>query len=1138
MNYTPDEQEFVDRIKAEAKSNIKSFKQSITIQMLNMAAANSTGPTAKQYKPINDYLNKVIKPRNNDNYPNEKELTVEDYNKIHPLSKGLNLYKLGIDDDYKKLQTWEKKYGAGGTADKKIEELITVLRDNKNQKDKKSRDAAAKKIAELKTSLGTAATTGKLLSAYGTDSEVVAEIEQETATEDHALDNPIKPQFAEFTFDRIRQNYISLRKGTKDQHLLSMYGAHIMNTTAMTRTSAAAAKGRVFSIKSGLDTNRLTNIFSFKMEYVKDKDYEGFLINPLVTLNNAQLAALTPRVEFFVYNREKKTKKPIPIQNRGLSTQKRTGITALNNFQSVLGLQDLTIRLAGDTPETAKRDIDSTITFYGSNLSVFSSKRGRELYLPLIQPEGLGSEDGSPKDLMMTVGWNMPSSETIKSLNYTPLQVKSLKRQLKTFVMSYYKHSFNFNEDGSFMLQCDYVSRTSEVFQDIDVMSDGDSHVRSYYDGLISQMPKETQPTLNRNIQRVVNEYINRVHPTASDDTKKKIRTFFKKIPKKEHNQVTTHISVHTDYFQQKKTKKINAVLNHLTDNSKMYRFAIEGKAYREKLFDTAFSRVMRPHFYKLNFTDDQMLPPKMCTTGGSQKVVDFRRVCRFRMQVSKTLDEEFLKPEEKRIKVQRMLVTKDSEGNELPGLSIMEELDLDDIVNVRLPDTDKSYIEISPTKKTAESDNPIKKIKSKVDSIAKGDDKTKKGRKAVLDEETKTYDKKVKVLQDKLERAKKGEYSEGWLDDSISVATAKAQKELDAELARHATVLADLDSEHAVLFFTMGDIISSFLKVSESVKVLERDKVSVMLGNIRINRDFYNLYKIPIALETYQKIMKDFEQSTARRFTLQKLITSLLREVQRYYNQGDYVLDSGKHTSAYSMKVGQFRTTPEKIKKLRRASSVDKLYAEGYGQSGGDETVYYYTMSQASTELNIQDALRLTKWEVGKDKSIIRKISFKQVENQSMKAKQDDNIEKGFRSENGLIMIPQFYNVDITSFGLIDFYPGLSFFVKPSLIGVADISDSPVFKEVGLTGLYNVINVEHKIDSSGFSTSFKCYNESTVDWTEAIEAIKPKGKEEKKRLLERQATAKKERNLARIMRKVERGKLLTETEMEAVNND
>jgi len=1137
MKYTSAEQKIVDSIKAEAESNIKSFKQSITKQMLDMAASNRNGPKSKQYEPINDYLNEVIKPRNDGNYPSAKELTVEDYSKIYPLSKDLNLYKLGPKKDYKKLQGWEKKYGAGGDADKEIAELITVLRNNKNQKDKKSREANAEKIAKLKKSLGTAATTGKLLSAYGTDSEVVAEIEQETATEDHALDNPIKPQFAEFTFDRIRQNYISLRKGTKDQHLLSMYGAHIMNTTAMTRTSAIAAKGRVFSIKSGLDTNRLTNIFSFKMEYVKNKDYEGFLVNPLVTLNNAQLAALTPRVEFFVYNREKKTKKPIPIQNRGLSTQKRTGITALNNFQSVLGLQDLTIRLAGDTPETAKRDIDSTITFYGSNLSVFSSKRGRELYLPLIQPEGLGSEDGSPKDLMLTVGWNMPSSETIKSLNYTPLQVKSLKRQLKTFVMSYYKHSFNFNEDGSFMLQCDYVSRTSEVFQDIDVMSDGDSHVHSYYDGLISQMAKETQPTLNRNIQRVVNEYINRVHPTASDDTKKKIRTFFKKIPKKEHNQVTTHISVHTDYFQQKKTKKINAVLNHLTDNSKMYRFAIEGKAYREKLFDTAFNRVMRPHFYKLNFADDQMLPPKMRTTGGSQKVVDFRRVCRFRMQVSKTLDEEFLKPEEKRVKVQRMLVTKDSEGNELPGLSIMEEQAAADSANYRLPGTDKSYIEISPTKKTTESDNPTKKIKSKVDLIAEGDGKTKKGRKAVLDEENKTHAKKVKVLQDKLERAKKGN-DDGWFDDPLSVQVAKAQKELDDELARHAQVLATLDSEHAVLFFTMGDIISSFLKVSESVKVLEKDKVSVMLGNIRINRDFYNLYKIPIALETYQKIMKDFEQSTARRFTLQKLITSLLREVQRYYNQGDYVLDSGKHTSAYSMKVGQFRTTPEKIKKLRTAPSVDKLYAEGYGQGGGDETVYYYTMSQASTELNIQDALRLTKWEVGKDKSIIRKISFKQVENQSMKAKQDDNIEKGFRSENGLIMIPQLYNVDITSFGLIDFYPGLSFFVKPSLIGVADISDSPVFKEVGLTGLYNVINVEHKIDSSGFSTSFKCYNESTVDWAEAIEAIKPKSKEEKKRLLERQATAKKERNLARIMRKIERGDTLTDAETVAMIND
>ena len=164
--------------------------------------------------------------------------------------------------------------------------------------------------------------------------------------------------------------------------------------------------------------------------------------------------------------------------------------------------------------------------------------------------------------------------------------------------------------------------------------------------------------------------------------------------------------------------------------------------------------------------------------------------------------------------------------------------------------------------------------------------------------------------------------------------------------------------------------------------------------------------------------------------------------------------------------------------------------------------------MAQASTDLNLVDASKLTKWEIGHSNSIIKKISYKQVENQSMKAKQDENIVKAFNSQNGLVMIPQLYNVDITSFGLVDFYPGMSFFVKPTLIGVGDISNSPVFREVGLTGLYNVINVEHKIASTGFETSFKCYNEAVLDWSSAIEAMRPKSKAEQRKILEDQASA------------------------------
>ena len=51
-------------------------------------------------------------------------------------------------------------------------------------------------------------------------------------------------------------------------------------------------------------------------------------------------------------------------------------------------------------------------------------------------------------------------------------------------------------------------------------------------------------------------------------------------------------------------------------------------------------------------------------------------------------------------------------------------------------------------------------------------------------------------------------------------------------------------------------------------------------------------------------------------------------------------------------------------------------------------------------------------------------------------------------------------------------------------------MSNSPIFREVGISGLYNVINVEHKINANGFETTFKCYNEASIDWDTAIKNL------------------------------------------------
>lgn len=913
----------------------------------------------------------------------------------------------------------------------------------------------------------------------GADGAIATEVAKKTIDESERRESLMVqafiPESAERAFDKIQDKYISLRKGSKDQHLLSMYANQIIDSPAhsKTRRKKVGSKdtGRVFSLPKGMNTNRLTNIFNFRMNNVKSKDYEGFLVNPLVTLNNAQLSALTPQVEFFIRTRGPTPKlTSIPLQNRGLSTKGQTGVAAINNFQSVLGLQDLTIRLAGDTPETAKRDIDSTVTFYGSNLSVFSGERGRKHYVPLIQPEGLGGSIFGPKDLLMRIGWATPSESTQKALGFTKIQVDSIKKQMKTFVMSYYKHTFNFNDDGSFILQADYVSRVSETLQDTDVMSEGDTLVNEHYVELNKKFKDRSyRKTLPKESEKMVHEYINRVHPTVGLNTKNNIVEFFTRV--KDQKKVPEFINRHTQYFQDKKSEKIKRCLNKLVERSEMYRFAVMGSTVKERMFKKAFDRVIAPHYptvAKNTVKDTDTMPAKISP---KMKVGPFKQKCRVRLYISTDIEAGATPMQPP--KIERLIVTRDSKGEELPGLS------------VKLPDgTTRDITDQVDTAKTKKDKSG--KTKAVAKTIEKSDSSSTTSKDAQQKENKQKADDARAVANAKIKKGDSTGENQAKKESDAAVADADANEKKEAA--------AISDSEHSVYYFRLGDIINAFLEVSESESYLKGEKVHIMLGNINLDGKFQNLYGVPIAMQVYQKVMSDFENSTSRRLTLQRLITAFLMEVQRYFNQGDYVLDSGRYNSAYSVKCGQFRTDAKGVEYLKLKPTVAQLYARGYGteSKSTDQSVFYYTMSQASTQLKLIDAQKLSKWEVGQDRSIIKKIVFKQVENQSMKAKQDDNIIKAYNSEQGLVMIPQLYNVDVTSYGLLDFCPGLSFFIKPSLIGVDDINNSPIFKEVGITGLYNVINVEHKLSPNGFETVFKCYNEATIDWSEAIDRLRP----------------------------------------------
>lgn len=969
---------------------------------------------------------------------------------------GVRLHVKDVAAIEKKLKEFDKNYNG-------YEALLKIIKAEEGSKPTEEQKKKLKKFANL---IGTNSTNaiGVPYNPVAVASNQVSESETE---QQKIRQSVIKPELGEQVYDKIIGSYIALKKGTNDQHMLAMYTKEIVESKPvretwpqLTRdgfearaTPYGSAKKNILSLSNNIVTDRLSNAFNYKLKDVVKKDFEGFRVNPMSTLTSAQLSSLTPKVDFFLRDRKTFEIKRIPLQNLGRSSAGQTGVGAVNNLQRVLGLKELTIRMSGKDPETVKRDIDCSAVFYGNNLSVFDSSKGRSSYLSLIQPEG-GGGNSNDQQLVIHVGWNTPSATARQALGFTTEQVNAIDRQRKVYIMYYYKHSFAFNADGSFTMSVDYVSALDEVMEDINIMADTEDAVKDFY----NKLPKYPG-SLSVAAKQAVSDYIKVVHPTVTQETRSLIYGFFKTVP---DTDVTAYLEKHTLHFHQKNATKIAAVTNYLLRNNKTFKVSVQGRLYNRQLFNKAFERHVIPYFTGLDFKASDKMPPAVY----SGTVAEYYRICNIKGDVFSSQPNETLKKTANN-KTIKFMVTK---------LSVT-------------PGTDgvNTFTEVVSTVATSGKKSGGKKEDDAVSNIAEGNVNASQG-----------GDKAKKEAEEKAEKG---------------VKDLEGKKDLDAKDEKTVKKLAAIElaelknKKYDVYFFQFGDIIDAILKTSKADTYMDHEKFSILFGNLVLDyKTFkrYPIYKLPIALETYQSVMKKYQDSTARRFPLRRIVQELLSVVSRYYSNGDYVLDSGKTIDSFSLKTGQFKTTNKSVDAIANASDQQALYdvqsaMQGRNASAKDEHyIYHYSISPSSTPMNGVDAKNIVKYEVGNGSSLIKKISYKQVENPVLLAKQDQNViaanKDAFQQ-----LIPQMYNVDLTTVGQVDFEPGYQFYIKPSLIGVSDISWSSVFKQVGLTAVLNVLEVEHRISLEGYSTSFKCMTVSNLDWASVLGNNKPKNKREQR---------------------------------------
>ena len=334
---------------------------------------------------------------------------------------------------------------------------------------------------------------------------------------------------------KLIENYINLKASTDDQHLVCLMFKDLRKKMGGLPVSAPVK--RVFS---NIDPKDVVN----KLYQPPGANAQKEVWN---TFNNAQLSALVPHIRMFMRNRSggKYNSEEIPLQN---IHNKLDVLKSPDKQNALFGLKNMNFQLSGQYPESARSDIDATITFYGNNLSVFEKN---PLYTDLIVIEGHNKAEYDERNIIVQIGWARPTGQTLNNLNFTKPQLAALDSQVQAFKLSYTKHSFNFNIDGSFTLSVDYVAQADKTVATADFLSTS-ALIKEVYGGNTKIKKVSAQE------KNLIHKYIETNHAGASDISKKNIFSTLS------HAGTETHNLFRTRYLEATK-KEIKNILSKMS---------------------------------------------------------------------------------------------------------------------------------------------------------------------------------------------------------------------------------------------------------------------------------------------------------------------------------------------------------------------------------------------------------------------------------------------------------------------------------------------------------------------------------------------------------------------------------------------
>ena len=769
-------------------------------------------------------------------------------------------------------------------------------------------------------------------------------------------------------FENARGDYLKIQSALTDQYILTQFLGNLVKQSTSGKIPSAPHSGVTIPLR-GIDPYELCTLLTRAGDSLAHR-------NVFNTFNNAQLSFLTPEIKMVVRKRSGSgtTLHSIPLQNIQ---------PEMNIFESVekstaqIGLKNINLEFAGQHYETNRNEINATATFYGNTLAAFEKHPiYQNLILPPVATEG--TEDSAPSEVevLLNVGWALPSKEAKKSLNFTDIQMEALTAQFQVFVMKYTGHSFSFNQDGSFVLSVNYVSMIDDILTTANYITNESFAERVF--GRSGYKSPDKPPTPN--VSKLVSKFIEENYSAAKPETKTKIRNALL-------IQGPDKVSKQIDFF-----KKRQASLA-AEEFAKMF----EDLKYR-------YLKIKRP---KLNLL--------------------------------------FLK---KSIKRYIPNVTDSSISGLVASMATDSEL------NQREFYTNAEIMKIFGLK-----------VADKIDFFAEklGAGKNVTGKRppnAILEAMSPTLQQPTYITR------------EQFLKETVEEAVDE-----------------DIAETKYIPFTTVGYFIQTFLsKIKDQIS--GRD-IKVVLGTVKVitpvtnnprdkaNKKVYSIFDIPIAEQTIKKVIgKLFTGKVADKVTFLAFMRVLMEEViQKYYMQGDYVLDSGLKSSSNTVRTTQF-TVPKATASKINSSTIRKGFRQDIRTLATIENppeavnLYFVTAGPAADP----STLLLDNYVVSSPNSVIKKINYTESNIATIAEKRNDLIANAYRNGN-LEILPQVYNVKMDIVGNMMFIPGYAFNLWPNTMGLSAESKDSVLRKLGLLGSYWTIGVEHSFGEGGFTTTIDAYN-------------------------------------------------------------